>query len=417
MTKDEDFKLLKIQTIILRVNIHCDGCKHKVKKLLQRIEGVYTVNLDAENQKVTVSGNVDSATLIKKLAKSGKHAELWSQKSTAQSHKNQPTHSNGKNNNNNNKEQQSKQNFMQGLKALKSQHNKLAVFSSDEDDCEDDEDEDDDDDDFRLLEGKINGFNILKQGNNAALSNAKKNANNAGGGNAKKLGGGGGGGGNPNHQKQVGKSTNSSMPANMSNHNKMGNLGGMNAGMNAHHPHQGDGKRVVNDINSLMGLGLHGLGGQGNGLGMHHQHAQPQPGNTNFPGAMGFHHLSNNGGAGAGAGAGLHHHHHHQQQQQQQQLQSPMMMNLQGYQNHPSLMNLRGLNSNNMMMQQQQQQQQPQPQMVYHRASQMPPYTGYYSPHYYPGPYLNNNNHYSDNGGDYGTHLFSDENTNGCVVM
>ncbi|KAL2530691.1 heavy metal-associated isoprenylated plant protein 33-like [Forsythia ovata] len=39
--------------------------------------GVYTTNIDAEQGKVTVSGNVDPATLIKKLAKSGKHAELW----------------------------------------------------------------------------------------------------------------------------------------------------------------------------------------------------------------------------------------------------------------------------------------------------------------------------------------------------
>ncbi|XP_078431216.1 uncharacterized protein LOC144703018 [Wolffia australiana] len=84
MTKDEEFKLLKIQTVVLRVHIHCDGCRQEVKKLLQKIEGVYTVAIDAENQKVTISGNVDSSTLIKKLAKSGKHAQLWSLKSTRQ---------------------------------------------------------------------------------------------------------------------------------------------------------------------------------------------------------------------------------------------------------------------------------------------------------------------------------------------
>jgi len=28
-----------VQTCVLKVNIHCDGCKKKVKKLLQRIEG------------------------------------------------------------------------------------------------------------------------------------------------------------------------------------------------------------------------------------------------------------------------------------------------------------------------------------------------------------------------------------------
>lgn len=78
MTKDEDFKLLKIQTFSLRVNIHCEGCNKKVKKLLQRIEGVCHVKIEAEHQKVTVSGSVDSATLINKLVKAGKHAELWS---------------------------------------------------------------------------------------------------------------------------------------------------------------------------------------------------------------------------------------------------------------------------------------------------------------------------------------------------
>ncbi|KAL2508899.1 heavy metal-associated isoprenylated plant protein 33 [Forsythia ovata] len=38
---------------------------------------VYTTKIDSEQGKVTVSGNVDPATLIKKLAKSGKHAEIW----------------------------------------------------------------------------------------------------------------------------------------------------------------------------------------------------------------------------------------------------------------------------------------------------------------------------------------------------
>ncbi|KAG6391627.1 hypothetical protein SASPL_149384 [Salvia splendens] len=81
MTKDEDFNLLKIQTCVLRVNINCEGCQQKVKKILQRIEGVYQVKIDAEQQKVSVAGNVDSATLVKKLVKAGKHAELCSPKS------------------------------------------------------------------------------------------------------------------------------------------------------------------------------------------------------------------------------------------------------------------------------------------------------------------------------------------------
>ena len=42
------------------------------------IPGVYNVSIDADEQKVTVTGSVDSAALINKLVRSGKHAELWS---------------------------------------------------------------------------------------------------------------------------------------------------------------------------------------------------------------------------------------------------------------------------------------------------------------------------------------------------
>ncbi|KAK2986736.1 hypothetical protein RJ640_010961 [Escallonia rubra] len=72
----DKFELLK--TCVLKVHIHCDGCKQKVRKLLRKIEGVYKIDIDAEQQMVTVSGSVDSAILIKKLVKSGKYAELWS---------------------------------------------------------------------------------------------------------------------------------------------------------------------------------------------------------------------------------------------------------------------------------------------------------------------------------------------------
>lgn len=38
---------------------------------------VHSVDIDAEHPLVMVSGRVDSATLIRKLVRSGKHAELW----------------------------------------------------------------------------------------------------------------------------------------------------------------------------------------------------------------------------------------------------------------------------------------------------------------------------------------------------
>jgi len=33
-----------MQKCVLKVNIHCDGCKHKVKKILQKIDGISITN-------------------------------------------------------------------------------------------------------------------------------------------------------------------------------------------------------------------------------------------------------------------------------------------------------------------------------------------------------------------------------------
>nr|CAD1842684.1 unnamed protein product [Ananas comosus var. bracteatus] len=144
MTKDEDFKLFKIQTHLLRVNIHCDGCKQKVKKLLQKIEGVFSVSIDVEQQKVSVTGTVGSEALIKKLLRAGKHAELWSnnsknssqnqqkpnsQKQQQQQKQNAPPNLKDCNKNNNssrnNNKDQAKQGLMQG-----SRHSRTSTRSS-----------------------------------------------------------------------------------------------------------------------------------------------------------------------------------------------------------------------------------------------------------------------------------------------
>lgn len=66
-----------------------------------KFSGVYMTTIDPQQQKVTVTGNLDADTLIKKLVKSGKHAELWPEK------KDQNVTNN---NNNNNKADKVKQN-------------------------------------------------------------------------------------------------------------------------------------------------------------------------------------------------------------------------------------------------------------------------------------------------------------------
>ncbi|XP_042469819.1 heavy metal-associated isoprenylated plant protein 32-like [Zingiber officinale] len=81
VSKEEDsLKFLKTQACVMRVNICCNGCQKKVKKVLHKIDGVYTVSINVEGRKLTVVGNVSPDILIKKLNKAGKHAELLSAK-------------------------------------------------------------------------------------------------------------------------------------------------------------------------------------------------------------------------------------------------------------------------------------------------------------------------------------------------
>ncbi|CBI39526.3 unnamed protein product, partial [Vitis vinifera] len=84
---EEALEPLKYKTWVLKVSIHCEGCKKKVKKILQNIDGVYTTEIDTRQQKVCVTGNVDVETLLKKLVKNGKHAELWPEKADHQKEK------------------------------------------------------------------------------------------------------------------------------------------------------------------------------------------------------------------------------------------------------------------------------------------------------------------------------------------
>ncbi|XP_014510893.1 heavy metal-associated isoprenylated plant protein 37 [Vigna radiata var. radiata] len=402
MTKEEDFKLLKIQTCVLKVNIHCDGCKHKVKKLLQRIEGVYQVQIDAEQQKVTVSGSVDSATLIKKLVRAGKYAELWSQK----------TNQNQKQKNNNAKDDKNKgqkQGLAKGLDAFKNQQ-KFPAFSSEEDEyySEYEDDDEEEDEEMRFLREKAHHLQMLKQ--QAANANVRKSMGgmgagaingkmNNGGGNG---GGGGGKKGGPNPNMGMKESPNGGLDQKTMAALKLngGHVGGEGLGLNL-----GEAKRA-NDIGAMMNMaGFNGNGGNVTSatvLGANNSSGMggfPVQSNNMIPGSSaGF----SNGGIGAG------------------QYPSSLLMNMNGFNNHPSpsplMMNM------NMNMQARQAMQQ-QPQMMYHRSPLIPPNTGYYYNHsnsYSPAQYSYSYGLPSYPGGDdhSATHMFSDDNTSSsCSIM
>lgn len=301
---------------------------------------------------------MDSSTLIKKLARSGKHAELWPRKSTNQS--NRPTHpqhqqqhqaKDGKNKKN---KGQGDQALIQGLKAFKNQHSTADFFSSDDEDWEGDDLDDEEDEDDEL------GLDLLKLKlpNNAAAAaaGAKKTLHIAGNGNKRPTG--------ETYPNRPTGSKYSNVP--------------QAKGLNAAQPNN----RMAN--NGLMGLAAL----QGRGLQTQHQLGANF--STGFP-ASGNH-------------------------------QTPLMVNLQGQpsstmtnlraMNNNAMANI---NNSSMLMNESRF---VQPQVMYNRSPHIPPYTGYY----YPSPYYQSlyYNHHPETGGGAGHgdhHPFSDECSSGCVVM
>ncbi|KAJ6988155.1 heavy metal-associated isoprenylated plant protein 37 [Populus alba] len=380
MTKEDDFKLLKIQTCVLKVNIHCDGCKQKVKKLLQRIEGVYQVSIDAEQQKVTISGTVDSATLIKKLVRAGKHAEVWFQKSNQKQ----------KNNCDGNIKSQ-KPGLVKGLEAFKNQQKFPAFCAEEDDDYLDDEDEDGDDlrflrpNQLGLLRLQAMDANNAKKGIGAiaATSSNGNKMNNLVNGNA-------GNKGNPN--QNIGMKVN---PGGGIDQKAMAALQMKNAHLGGRSISAGEFQRG-NDMNAMINLpGFHG-----NGANVSNAAAAIAAlgGNSNGLGGLQVQSNNNAGFPAGGYATGQY---------------PSSMLNMNGH-NHPTaaalMMNMQNRNVS-----------QPPPQMMYHRSPYNPPTTGYYynycpAPYPYPDPYTEQLNYNGDHSAA-STEMLSDENTSSCSIM
>uniref|UniRef100_J3L487 HMA domain-containing protein n=1 Tax=Oryza brachyantha TaxID=4533 RepID=J3L487_ORYBR len=49
----------------MSVHMDCAGCEKKIRKAIQRMEGVDDVEIDMERQKVTVNGNVEQKKVLK----------------------------------------------------------------------------------------------------------------------------------------------------------------------------------------------------------------------------------------------------------------------------------------------------------------------------------------------------------------
>ncbi|XP_065879582.1 heavy metal-associated isoprenylated plant protein 28-like [Euphorbia lathyris] len=61
----------------IRVHMDCVGCETKIKKALQKLDGVDDIDIDIAMQKVTVMGWAEQKKVLKAVKKTGRRAELW----------------------------------------------------------------------------------------------------------------------------------------------------------------------------------------------------------------------------------------------------------------------------------------------------------------------------------------------------
>eukprot|EP00699_Malawimonas_sp_californiana_P000708 EC714138.1.p1 GENE.EC714138.1~~EC714138.1.p1 ORF type:complete len:70 (+),score=10.36 EC714138.1:56-265(+) len=61
------------------VEITCGGCVNAVRRVLERMEGVQSVDISLEQELVTVQGTATPADMLEKILKTGKAARLASE--------------------------------------------------------------------------------------------------------------------------------------------------------------------------------------------------------------------------------------------------------------------------------------------------------------------------------------------------
>ncbi|CAL4912618.1 unnamed protein product [Urochloa decumbens] len=67
------------EPVVLMMDLHCDGCAQKVKKIIKRVPGVESIMADALTNRVVVAGMADAAALKARLeAKTKKAVEIIS---------------------------------------------------------------------------------------------------------------------------------------------------------------------------------------------------------------------------------------------------------------------------------------------------------------------------------------------------
>ncbi|KAK7356957.1 hypothetical protein VNO80_16238 [Phaseolus coccineus] len=65
------------QTVVLKVEMSCEGCVGAVKRVLGKLDGVESYDIDLKEKKVVVKGNVQPDTVLQTVSKTGKKTTFW----------------------------------------------------------------------------------------------------------------------------------------------------------------------------------------------------------------------------------------------------------------------------------------------------------------------------------------------------
>ncbi|XVE68633.1 hypothetical protein DITRI_Ditri09bG0084500 [Diplodiscus trichospermus] len=72
------------QTVVLKVAMSCQGCVGAVQRVLGKMEGVESYEVDLKEQKVTVKGNVQPDAVLQTVSKTGKKTTFWEAEAPAE---------------------------------------------------------------------------------------------------------------------------------------------------------------------------------------------------------------------------------------------------------------------------------------------------------------------------------------------
>ncbi|KAL8543302.1 hypothetical protein ACS0TY_004010 [Phlomoides rotata] len=71
-------KRRQLQTVEIKIKIDCEGCERKVRRSVEGMKGVTSVEINPKQSKLTVVGYVDPEKVVHRVAhRTGKKTELW----------------------------------------------------------------------------------------------------------------------------------------------------------------------------------------------------------------------------------------------------------------------------------------------------------------------------------------------------